>query len=122
MKYLRGTSGRARKRAVDNETSVDTPPKKRAIEQHHRPNSPAVPATPEGEDRPSHDRHVKFIKLESKKYSPNQHIIQQLMKRTFTFRHMDILSNSLSLTEALERYPPLRKYDEVANVLTCLML
>ena len=64
MKYLRGTSGRARKRAVDNETSVDTPPKKRAIEQHHRPNSPAVPATPEGEDRPSHNRHVKFIKLE----------------------------------------------------------
>lgn len=122
MKYLRGTSGRPRKRAADNETSVDTPHKKRAIEQHHRPNSPAVPATPEGEDRPSHDRHVKLIKLESKKYSPNQHIIQQLMKRTFTFRRMDILSNSLSLAEALERYPPLKKYDEVAIVLICLIL
>ena len=64
MKYLRGTSGRRRKLDVDSGSSLETPHKKRAIEQHHRPNSPAAPSTPEGEDRPSHDRHVKFMKLE----------------------------------------------------------
>ena len=113
MKYLRGTSGRPRKRALDSESSSETPLKKKAIEQHHRPNSPAVPSIPEGEDRPSHDRHVKFMKLESKKYHPNYQLTQQLMRRTFTFRRMDILSNSLSLSDALERYPPLKRFEEV---------
>ena len=111
MKYLRGTSGRPRKQPSESASTSTSKPKPK--EPHIFPASPAVPMIPEGEDRQSHDRHLRILKAECGKLHQNSSSIQQLMERTFAFRRSDVLTNSVFTAELLKRYPPLKTFKGV---------
>ena len=112
MKYLRGTSGRPRKQPSES-ASTSTP--KRTKEPQAFPASQAVPMIPEGEDRLSHDRHLRILKAECGKLHQNSSNIRQLMERTFAFRRSDVLTNSVQTAELLKRYPPLKTFKGVCT-------
>ena len=111
MKCLRGTSGRKRD-LQGAEASADGTPKKKKS-QHQYPDSPVPPPVPHGEDRASHDRHVRMLAAEYRKLHPNPKITKDIMRRTFPFRRADIKDKAIPLTDLLKRYPPLREYAEV---------
>ena len=50
------------------------------------PASPAMPMMPPGEDKSSHQRHLKMLQMVPKKLNPNKQIMNKLMKRTFYWR------------------------------------
>ena len=114
MKYLRGTSGRPRKQHSES-ASTSTPKHK---EPQVFPASPTVPMIPEGEDRQSHDRHLRILKAECGKLHQNSSNIQQLMERTFAFRRSDVLSNSVQTADLLKRYSPLKTFKGVCTLHT----
>ena len=44
-----------------------------------------------GEDKSSHDRHIKLLLMEERKVSPDMNIVADLMKRTFAIRRAGII-------------------------------
>ena len=112
MKYLRGTSGRPRKHGLES-TSAGSSPSSSRKEPQLFPATPSMPMIPEGEDRQSHDRHLRILKVECGKVHQNSYNIQQLMERTFAFRRSDVVSNSVLTADLLKRYPPLRTFKGV---------
>ena len=65
-----------------------------------------------GEDKSSHDRHVKLMQLEERKVSPNTNILNDLMKRTFSLRRTEIVDKPQPIQQILS-YPSLRRYNQV---------
>lgn len=72
---------------------------------------PEIPAG--GEDKVSHDRHVKLMQLEERKVSPDVNILADLMKRTFPIRRAEIIDEPQPVNELLKVYPSLRRCDQV---------
>ena len=69
-----------------------------------------------GEDKNSHDRHVKLLQMEEKKLSPDLNIVADLMKRTFSIRRAGILDEPQPVYQLLKVYPSLRRYDQVIQL------
>ena len=74
-----------------------------------------------GEDEMSFQRHIKVLQSENAKVHPNQHIVNELMEKTFTHRRDDILHNVYDISTLLNKYPFLSRVDQVYyNVYTCI--
>lgn len=67
----------------------------------------------EGEDKVSHERHVKVLRTECQKINPNAEVKKKLMERTFTVRRTEILTNPKPVKMVLSMYSPLKEYLEV---------
>ena len=114
-KVMRGTAGHPRK--CSSSTTQQQTPQKAKSDQQQFYDSPAAPLIPQGEDRQSHDRHVKLMVEECRKLHPNPEITAHLMMRTFAVRRADILSGEFpSVSDVLKCYPPFRNYGEVRLV------
>ena len=109
MKYLRGAGKPKFSKKI---TAISGEPPKKKRKQDFRVSQPPA-APPPGEDEESFKRHQKFLQLELKKVNPNQTVIGDVMERTFTFRHQDIIQRAASVTETLKTYPSLRRLDQV---------
>ncbi len=55
------------------------------------------------------------MKVQYKKFQKNYAIIKELMERSFSFRRIEVLDNSLSLQEMLKKFPFLQEIDMVSN-------
>ena len=91
----------------------EPPPKKSRKEFVQFPRSPAAPLIPCGEDKVSHDRHVKILHLEERKVAPNLKVISYLMRKTYPFRRKEILEHPKPIEELLETYPALKRCEQV---------
>ncbi len=58
---------------------------------------------------------ISWLKVQYKKFQKNYAIIKELMERSFSFRRIEVLDNSLSLQEMLEKFPFLQEIDMVSN-------
>ena len=76
-----------------------------------------------GEDKNSHDRHVKLMQLEERKVSPDLNILADLMKRTFSIRRTEIIDEPQPVYQLLKVYPSLRRYNQVIQLsYICLVI
>ena len=127
MKYLRnpkprghGTGAVAKREAPDYDESkgVEGPPTKKQYKGKYpsvEPN-PMIIMQATGEDKNSHDRHVKLIQLEERKVSPNLNVLADLMMRTFSIRRIGIVDEPQPVNQLLKVYPSLRRYDQVVQL------
>ena len=118
MKYLRNAKPRTTKKAKsepEDMSGTDEEPqaKKPRKEFKQFPRSPAAPLIPSGEDKASHERHLKVLKLEERKVTPNKKIISDLMRRTYPFRRQEILEQPQPIQQVLEKYPSLKRSEQV---------
>ena len=118
MKYLRGTSGRGRilkmktsngEKEMPSKSICVSPPK---LFPEFPPEFPPLEID-EGEDKVSHERHVKVLRTECQKINPNAEVKKKLMERTFTVRRTEILTNPKPVKMVLSMYSPLKEYLEV---------
>lgn len=117
MKYIRNAQPRGVKREATSANDVPNDAQGKKPKQF-KPQFPAQSTAnriqpPSGEDRASHDRHVKFLQSEEKKISPNAAVCKDLMKRSFNIRREDILNNPKPVSELLKIYPSLKRGDQV---------
>ena len=118
MKYIRnakprGLGGVKRQPSSDEQHDLIENPAKRQFKPQY-PTHSAVNLVPLGEDKASHDRHVKFLHSEERKLTPNAGVCRELMRKTYPTRRADILNNPKCLTELLKMYPSLRRADQVS--------
>ena len=119
MKYLRGTSGRAcAKTKSTSSTSQTFKKSKCASPPKFFPESPPIEID-EGEDKVSHDRHLKVLRSECQKINSNAEVKKKLMERTYMIRRSEILTNPKPVKILLNMYPPLKEYNEVITEITC---
>ena len=71
-----------------------------------------VPGLKPGEDEHSYERHCQKIKLELKKKTVNQVVLNSLAELTFPTRRKDILTNSDSVKTIFSKYPHLHSSPE----------
>ena len=111
LKHLRNYVG-AKKRKTDEHMV-----KPRNIKVS-RPNLPPLEDNNDGpEDTVTYERNVTLLQQQEKKTAPNQHIINDLMGKTFTIRRKRIVSNPTRVKELIETYPCLKHPDQVCTVI-----
>ena len=108
MAYLRKPEDK--KRGSVNPSRQKTPSKS------PKPKLPSLPFESPinsfGEDNKSVIRHYNLLQAELRKVVPNKSIVKELMKRTFSTRREEILSECI-LSTILEKYPALSCSSEV---------
>ena len=73
----------------------------------------------EGEDKVSHDRHLKVLRSECQKINSNAVVKKKLIEHTYTIRCSEILTNPKPVKIRLNMYPPLKEDNEVITKITC---
>lgn len=109
MKNIRNAKPRHKKDREMEEASIPTKKPKLPF-----PRYPVAPTIPPSEDEASCARHMKFLQLEYQKASPDKHIINSLMDRTYPFRRKEMLQQPKPIQQILKDYPPLKKIEQVA--------
>ena len=113
MKNIRNAKPRQKKAHENEESSILA--KKQKVNLPF-PRYPVVPIIPPSEDEASCARHIKFLQLEYQKVSPDKHIINSLMDRTYPFRRQEILQCPKPIQQILKVYPPITKIDQVSYI------
>ena len=72
-----------------------------------------TPEIPPGEDATSFRRHNNLLITESKKCHPNMLLVNDCMKKSFEMRRKDLLTELYTINAIFERYPFLRRPDQV---------
>ena len=109
MKYLR-SQGKPKKPTLQALNSILKRKRVRWIISNLQKPEPRIPP---GEDEHSFKRNQKMLLSEEKKLNPNIQTIAVLMERTFAFRRREIMNSLLPIKEVLQRYPSLRKFEQV---------
>jgi len=71
------------------------------------------PDVPPGEDVISFRRHNNLLIAESKKSRANMLLVNECMEKSYEMRRRDLLSELYSITVVFEKYPFLRKPEQV---------
>ena len=72
------------------------------------------PVLPVGEDEYSYKRHMQLLKHEEGKVSPDMHVINSLMTKTYALRRQKILKEQQRVKELLKDCPSLKRCNQVA--------
>ena len=88
LKHLRNYDGSKAKRKQPEEHVA-----KPKVHKVVRPTPPALLESNEQDDMVSYQRNVSLLQQQAKKVAPNQHIINELMNKTFQVRRKLILLN-----------------------------
>ena len=75
----------------------------------------STPEIPPGEDATSFKRHNSLLIAESRKGHPNMLLVNDCMKKSFEMRRKDLLTELYSVNVVFEKYPFLRRPDQVAT-------
>ena len=132
MKYLRNAKPRGIKReaadeykVTEHESEGSGPPNKKQYKGKYPSAESMIITSMEatGEDKNSHDRHVKLMQLEERKVSPDLNILADLMKRTFSIRRTEIIDEPQPVHQLLKAYPSLRRSNQVIQLsYICLVI
>ena len=72
-----------------------------------------LPAVPVGEDEAAFKQHNKRLIAESKRNNPSMMVVNECMKNSFEMRRRDLLSELYDINSVFEKYPFLRKPEQV---------
>jgi len=111
MKNIRNVKPRVKRPVTEDNSSTTVPGKKQKMV--FLPKYPVPPKISLSEDDASYERHIKKLKLEAQKPSPDKQTIRTLMKVTYPFRRNEIIEKGLEIPEVLKIYSPLKKIDQV---------
>ena len=82
-----------------------------------RPTPPPLVENSDQDDMVSYHRNVSLIQQQAKKVAPSQHIITELMNKTFQIRRKVILSNPCRVCELIKTYPCLQSENQVCSMI-----
>lgn len=80
-----------------------------------KPTPPLLVQNNDQEDMVAHERNVALLQQQTKKVTPNEHIITELMKKTFCVRRKIILEIPCRVSELLKTYPCLKSENQVSS-------
>ena len=105
LKHLRNYDGTKAKKKQPAEEHATKPKTTKVV----RPTPPALLEMENDEqDMVSYQRNILLLQQQAKKVAPSQHIVNELMKKTFQVRRKLILSNPCKISELVKTYPCLK--------------
>lgn len=113
MKNIRNTKPRGAKRSLNADDSGMEVVKKPKPEFKQFPKFMEPPVVPVGEDEHSYKRHMQLLKYEEGKVSPDKHVINSLMIKTYALRRQKILKEHQPIKELLKDCPSLKRSNQV---------
>ena len=101
------------KRPLDADDSGIEVVKKPRPEFKQFPKLLEPPVVPVGEDEHSYKRHMQLLKHEEGKISPDTHVINSLMTKTYALRRQKILKEHQPIKELLKDCPSIKRCNQV---------
>ena len=110
LKYYRTHDG------IEGKKEIPVEEKKMKLERKPPtvfPKPPEIFLDEDEDDDAAYERRIKLMQREKKRPTPDNHVISELMEKTYIYRRRQILEAPVLVADLLKTYPFLCHFDQV---------